>query len=183
MDSQRTRKALFLSTHSCGVRLCTVSITIIICVFLSTHSCGVRLGELRQPMSEKVFLSTHSCGVRRRRFGVRRCRYGNFYPRTPVECDKMTKILVDKLPISIHALLWSATNNSRIKRASLQLFLSTHSCGVRRADNLTYSGALYDFYPRTPVECDLLYASGSGARYYFYPRTPVECDNRQNTAG
>ena len=55
---------IFLSTHSCGVRLTILTAHIIAHGFLSTHSCGVRHLTLRILTSGKKFLSTHSCGVR-----------------------------------------------------------------------------------------------------------------------
>ena len=33
-----------------------------------------------------------------------------------------------------------------------------------------------NFYPRTPVECDLTHNSFLSVSHDFYPRTPVECD-------
>ena len=78
------------------------------------------------------------------------------------------------------------------------LFLSTHSCGVRRRHRVCETTTHRYFYPRTPVECDeakyvpyvggkisihalLWSATPSGIILEsvledFYPRTPVECD-------
>ena len=54
-------------------------------------------------------------------------------------------------------------------------FLSTHSCGVRLVVMIAQLSEK-DFYPRTPVECDLFFLSLLTTCLYFYPRTPVECD-------
>ena len=100
--------------------------------FLSTHSCGVRLVYHRPYAKLRGFLSTHSCGVRLTLLIAENLIIGNFYPRTPVECDKngqwhdveflnfypRTPVECDKMPIQICSL--SAK------------FLSTHSCGVRQ---------------------------------------------------
>ena len=88
------------------------------------------------------FLFTHSCGVRRHLCIEPARSLRNFYPRTPVECDTAYKSeTVTSIRISIHALLWSATNGSQQ--------MQTH--------------AAY-FYPRTPVECDSL--KGKAAMLY-----------------
>ena len=55
--------------------------------------------------------------------------------------------------ISIHALLWSATEIIESHGRWLR-FLSTHSCGVRQCANKKDRPAPTYFYPRTPVECD-----------------------------
>ena len=80
--------------------------------------------------------------------------FKNFYPRTPVECDQVCTAIAGRIRISIHALLWSATKlnietpvikvisiHALLWSAtsymyfivSLPIFLSTHSCGVRRS--------------------------------------------------
>ncbi len=79
----------------------------------------------------------------------------HFYPRTPVECDFVGLLLtLDISFISIHALLWSATLRVSLIINNYEVFLSTHSCGVRPLYLAQTAQKAVHFYPRTPVECD-----------------------------
>ena len=119
-----------------------------------------------------------------------------------MECDLSIISLSLKLRISIHALLWSATDSvikayqqvrisihallwsatlKRMHRYEDEIFLSTHSCGVRREQLLFCLCPFPYFYPRTPVECDDTYLFAVGVHSYFYPRTPVECDDQSQS--
>ena len=100
-------------------------------VFLSTHSCGVRLKYLQQRRWQSRFLSTHSCGVRLKKgdsdyelqdisihalLWSATCKYMGFAQTKDISIHALLwsatpyKSIVETCPqISIHALLWSAT--------------------------------------------------------------------------
>ena len=128
-----------------------------------------------------------------------RSTWRNFNPRTPVGCDRRSKLAAELTnTISIHAPQWGAT--VEIRTAAMAHPISIHApqwgatrwCPSRRRTGR-------NFNPRTPVGCDpvgyvLSHSMGifqsthpSGVRQpcalihltaisYFNPRTPVGCD-------
>ena len=80
------------------------------------------------------------------------CLY--FYPRTPVECDRYQReglandnYFYPRTPVE-------CDQKGMLNMTKYQVFLSTHSCGVRHTTMSRLRIGIINFYPRTPVECD-----------------------------
>ena len=99
----------FQLTHSRGVRRAAVARRNVPMQFQLTHSRGVRPAAFLCSSVNDAFQLTHSRGVR-------------LYHRLQVE---------RLLPISTHALTWSATQPNEIRTVGIT-FQLTHSRGVRR---------------------------------------------------
>ena len=145
--------ALFLSTHSCGVRQfcgCTgnrqekISIHALLwsatALFTtSSCSCSISIHALLWSATAKDIAVNYDGD--------------NFYPRTPVECDEWDEWDYTTETISIHALLWSATyvddNLVHYYQISIHALLWSATVSTNQPHIFRV-----DFYPRTPVECD-----------------------------
>ena len=137
----------FQSTHSCGVRPITafynktpVIISIHALLWSATGGRGIKIchewisihallwsATLNYfgSRKKKKFQSTHSCGVRRK-VHVKGWFWSDFNPRTPVECDGSPSVPFGLwIGISIHALLWSATEEK--EKAILDMAISIHA--------------------------------------------------------
>jgi len=149
-------RAMFQSTHPCGVRL-SLEVRQMSYAEVSIHAPlrgatagGDALSEILQvsihaplrgatsavPITmqeEQLFQSTHPCGVR-----------------------------------------LDITNQF----SGPGWFQSTHPCGVRHGSGWYYPGWRYCFNPRTPAGCDrVVFNGGYVTQKRFNPRTPAGCDS------
>ena len=123
------------------------------------------------------FYPRSPCGERPRQ-GQPTTSGSNFYPRSPCGERLYGKVPpVQRLAISIHALLAESDLNIRSRFLALPAFLSTLSLRRATGHAVVYLHRLFHFYPRSPCgerrDVVLVYPS----IHNFYPRSP--CGERR----
>ena len=122
------RNGQFQSTHPCGVRQFTARFGALSPRFQSTHPCGVRLASFRVQCWGSRFQSTHPCGVRLIPSSYLYHVGFDFNPRTRVGCDDGR---FDKRRgcdyFNPHTCVGC---DAGLKQYEV-IFQSTHPCGVR----------------------------------------------------